>query len=157
MLVTLAPTATANSYCQMGTSHAFDLRGKSVVVRVPQMLNTAADAVAYLRLADFHQGPSHYVGFFQRSGMLLAQSRTGGAETDVGTTYSATDHLWWRIRESGGTVFWETSPNGTSWTIRRMGASPIALTRIVVDLSADNGSGAASPGQIQFDDFNAPP
>jgi hypothetical protein len=156
-VLTLTPTATAGSGCQVGTSTAYNLTGKSVLVRVPQMVATGADILAYMRLADFAAGPSHYVAFFQRGGMLLAQSRTGGSETDVATPWNATDHRWWRIREAGGMVFWETSPDAASWTIRRMAASPIALTQIVVDLSVENGVGAASPGAAHFDDLNAPP
>ncbi|MFE5853208.1 hypothetical protein ACFQ61_08300 [Streptomyces sp. NPDC056500] len=28
-------------------------------------------------------------------------------------------HRWWRFRETGGTVYWETSPDAASWTVRR--------------------------------------
>jgi hypothetical protein len=153
----LTPAATAGSGCQLASSTAYDLRGKAFVVRVAQMVDTSTQVQAYLRLADFAAGSDHYVGFFQRGGQLLAQSRAGGAETDVAVTWNATDHAWWRIREASGMVIWETSPDGTAWSMRRMSAAPVSLTRIVVDLSVENGAGAATPGAAHFDDFNAPP
>jgi hypothetical protein len=33
-------------------------------------------------------------------------------------TYSATSHKWLRIRETAGTVFWETAPDGLTWTVQ---------------------------------------
>jgi hypothetical protein len=30
--------------------------------------------------------------------------------------YDPVNHAWWRIRESGGTVYFETAPDGLTWT-----------------------------------------
>jgi endoglucanase len=45
-------------------------------------------------------------------------------------TYSATTHAWVRLRESAGTIFWETSPDGTTWTNQRTtnAATPTWMT-----------------------------
>ena len=43
-------------------------------------------------------------------------------------TYSAIDHAWLRVRESGGTVYWETSGDGFGWTVRRSLATPAWVT-----------------------------
>jgi len=50
-------------------------------------------------------------------GMLRMFERVG-ANTPMTTaiTYNPGPHRWWRIRESAGTLSWETSPNGSSWT-----------------------------------------
>jgi hypothetical protein len=39
-------------------------------------------------------------------------------------TYSATTHAWWGYRESGGQLYFETSADGVTWTIRKQVATP---------------------------------
>src|SRR5262249_12311899 len=48
---------------------------------------------------------------FSRSGFF-----DGGA---VVIPYSSTDHAWLRVREAGGTTYWDTSPDAATWTNRR--------------------------------------
>lgn len=76
-----------------------------------------------------------------------------GALTDVSITYNATNHRWWRIRESGGTVYFETAPSpGTTWTVQRSKAWAIpAVNALLVQFLAYTASGT-SPAL--FDNFN---
>ena len=54
------------------------------------------------------------------TGVISAQSQTAFADgSAVNLTYSAIDHAWLRVRESGGTVTWETSGDGYTWVSRR--------------------------------------
>ncbi|WP_406365306.1 LamG domain-containing protein [Streptomyces sp. NBC_00645] len=59
------------------------------------------------------------------SGNLSAANQVGFS--DGGATvipYSAIDHKWLRVREAGGTVYWESSGDGFGWTVRRSLATP---------------------------------
>ncbi|MEU8713622.1 hypothetical protein [Streptomyces sp. NPDC048663] len=59
------------------------------------------------------------------TGVLAAMSQTGFADaTPTNLTYSAIDHAWVRVRETSGTVYWETSGDGYVWTVRRTLATP---------------------------------
>lgn len=59
------------------------------------------------------------------SGNLTMFSRVGFFDAGaVAVTYDATAHAWLQIRETGGTVYWETSPDGHTWTTRRTLTSP---------------------------------
>ena len=52
-------------------------------------------------------------------------SRVGYA--DAGALFPAYDpvvHAWLRLREDAGSLYWETSPDGQSWTVRRTAATP---------------------------------
>jgi hypothetical protein len=55
---------------------------------------------------------------FQLSGTtLLARKTTAGVNTSVfSTTYDPVNHLWLRLREAAGTTFYDTSPDGHTWT-----------------------------------------
>ncbi|MFI8297288.1 hypothetical protein ACIGCZ_15245 [Streptomyces nigra] len=39
-------------------------------------------------------------------------------------TYDPVAHAWLRLREDGGTLHWEASPDGLTWTVLRTAASP---------------------------------
>ena len=59
------------------------------------------------------------------SGLLSCQNQTGFSDGSAVTMpYSAIDHVWVRVRESGGTVYWESSGDGFGWTVRRSLATP---------------------------------
>jgi hypothetical protein len=59
------------------------------------------------------------------TGVLFAHNQAGFSDAgQVPLTYSAIDHAWLRVRESGGTVHWETSGDGFIWTVRRTAAAP---------------------------------
>lgn len=59
---------------------------------------------------------------------LSAIYRKNGVDTtQATTTYNATNHRWFRIREASGTVFWETSADGVTWNAFTSVANPISL------------------------------
>ncbi|MET7914467.1 LamG-like jellyroll fold domain-containing protein [Streptomyces avermitilis] len=86
------------------------------------------------------------------AGVIAAQSQTGFADgASVNLTYSAIDHAWLRVRESGGTVTWETSGNGFDWTVRRTLATPSWVTsqQHAVDFPTTRTGGTT--GYIEWD------
>lgn len=97
------------------------------------------------------------LGFELRAltGELVMFSRTGYFDAAAVTIpYSATDHAWVRIRETGGTVYWDTSPDAAAWTNRRTLASPawVADTDIEFQLIAHRSDG--TPDFAEFDNVN---
>lgn len=82
-------------------------------------------------------------------------STSGGVYTSLATaTYNPVTHAWWRIRESGGTLFYEFSADGLAWSSFASVANPITLTTVFVQF----GAGGASPTvSAQFTDVNTVP
>lgn len=64
---------------------------------------------------------------------------------------------WWRMRESGGTIYYDTSPNGVDWTNRYNKPIRVAVTALQALLQAGYGGTEPSPGTAIFDNFNLPP
>ncbi|NUT11016.1 MAG: hypothetical protein HOQ38_11110 [Nonomuraea sp.] len=63
------------------------------------------------------------------TGLVSAESQTGFSDGGALTfTYSPFSYMWLRVRESGGTVFWESSSDGAAWTTRRSLAAPAWVT-----------------------------
>lgn len=115
-----------------------------------QLVNSTADA-------------NHFgVGFRVNNGQLICRYVLAGSWTNAVTpiSYSATAHQWLRLRESGGTVLWETSPDYQTWTTRASMART-SLTGITFNaLKAVIGTGytgaETSPIPAIFDNFNLP-
>ncbi|EFE65779.1 predicted protein [Streptomyces viridosporus ATCC 14672] len=51
--------------------------------------------------------------------------------------YDPVAHLWLRLREDGTNVYWDTSPDGTTWTNRRTLASPAWIAASIDDTALD--------------------
>jgi hypothetical protein len=104
---------------------------------------------------------SNYVQWFFQNGLLTAYSYKAGVKTQqIRLTYSSTDHAWWRIRESAGQVFWETSPDGAVYTVQAAvntsALFAISAVRVRFYLETFN-TGLASPGQASFANLNVAP
>jgi hypothetical protein len=65
------------------------------------------------------------ISFYVSGPTLFARTTSGGANTPVfSATYDPVNHLWLRLREAGGTTFYDTSPDGHTWTNFASTANP---------------------------------
>jgi hypothetical protein len=63
--------------------------------------------------------------YYPLTGAISAENQTGFSDaTPSSFTYNPRDYAWLRVRESGGTVYWESSGDGFSWSTRRTLATP---------------------------------
>ncbi|MFE7927782.1 LamG-like jellyroll fold domain-containing protein [Streptomyces sp. NPDC057456] len=86
------------------------------------------------------------------TGVLAAMSQVGFADgTPTNLTYSAIDHAWLRVRESGGNVYWETSGDGYDWTVRRTLATPAWVTAQTVAADFPTTRTGGTSGFIEWD------
>jgi hypothetical protein len=75
----------------------------------------------------------------------------------MASTYDATKHRYWQLRESQGTIYCETSPDGSTWSaagsfdvVQSLLAPPTGV-RLVITASTPGGM---APGVFQFDNLN---
>lgn len=148
------PNATAGTHQAYYKSvHTYDLTGAAAYVTINGMVATG---VAALFTFDVFIDGSSVYRWWQQSGTLKAQKVVGGATTDLySVTWNATTHKYLRISESGGTVSFDTSSNGTAWTNRatQTVAGAFAVTSLYVQFGAQCGN-VASPGALTVEDFN---
>lgn len=88
--------------------------------------------------------------------------RVGGTNTNlVNATYNSSTHAWLRIRESGGTCYWDSSTDGSTWTNRAANTTPFTITGLTLEVQTGTWGGEASTTTTIFDNFNttgsAPP
>ncbi|MGW6910246.1 hypothetical protein [Streptomyces sp. NPDC054940] len=90
------------------------------------------------------------------TGVISAETQVSFFDgTAVNFTYSPWTHAWLRVRESGGTVFWESSTDGASWTVRRSLATPSWVTSqtLAVELTGQRTGGTGD--FVEWDFFGA--
>jgi hypothetical protein len=146
-------------YAGYQTAYSWTLAGASFFVAVTTVpaASTATEAYAsvFVNHPDIATNGTR-IGYVINtvSGQLRCKNDVGYFDAGaVDLTYSAVDHKFLRIREDGTNVYWDTSPDGTTWTNRRTLATPAWITTSVdtcaLDLSAHRDAG--TPDEAQYD------
>lgn len=150
------------SYAGYQTAYSWTLAGAAFYVAVTTVpaASTATEAYAsvFVNAPDIATSGVR-IGFVINTvtGLLKFSSETAYFDAGATTvTYSAVTHKFLRLRETGGNVLWDTSPDGTTWTNRRTLATPAWVTASVdtcaLDLSAHRDAGTND--EAQYDLFN---
>ncbi|MEU6543899.1 hypothetical protein [Streptomyces sp. NPDC046859] len=154
-------------YAGYQTAYSWTLAGASFYVAVTTVPTAGAATEAYASVFVNHPeignaaGPAYgyRIGFIINTvtGQLKCSSETGYFDAGaVSLTYNATTHKFLRLREDGTNVYWDTSPDGTTWTNRRTLATPAWVTTSIdvcaLDLSAHRDAGP--PDEATYDSFN---
>lgn len=147
------PSSTAGTHTARYTSVAtYDLTGGSFYITIGTMVATGVAATAFFQL--YFGSGANTLQWIQLSGTIYARKIIAGVSTDLfSAAWSSTTYKYLRISESGGTITWWSSTNGTSWTSRATLTNPFAVTDLSVDFGATCGN-IASPGSFRLDDVN---
>ena len=98
------------------------------------------------------------INFSVNGGTINAYCRVGGVDgTPQSATYVPATHRWLRIREAGGTLYWDTSPDGTTWALFHSLAAPFAVTALTVRLLAGDWDSPVTPETYTWDNLTTPP
>jgi len=148
-------STTAASYKGMNSAVRGSLVGSSVHVEVPHVLTGLTSGSTMLQVGPDDQ---HTITLYVGGTTFAAEYQIEGVFTTVATTaYNSTTHRWWRIRESGGTVYYEYSANGGTWSALTSTAAPFTLTTIRVSLFIGTDAANGSTDTAIFDNLNAFP
>ncbi len=104
---------------------------------------------------------SNYFGFDIEGGRTLADAapvhmyeKVAGTATNATFIYDPDVHIWFRIREASGTIYWETSTDATTWTVQRSKTTTLTLTAVYCQLGAGYWDAEAGTTFARIDDFN---
>lgn len=148
--ITLAPGVDTN----FTSARSWTLSGSKVTAKLCAVpaLNGSSNCAASMWVLSTTSGTRIGWRYDASTGVLAAMSQTGFADgTPTNLTYSAIDHAWLRVRESGGTVYWETSSDGASWTTRRTLATPAWVTSQTHAVDFPTTRTGGTSGYIEWD------
>ena len=152
-----AEWTSTTQYAEIYSAVPVDLTGCAVWVEVPSVLGVATQGETFLELWGGDEG--NVARLRVSHGMLhvfVADSGATALDAEV-TTYDATAHRWWRVRESSGTLFLETSPDGYAWAVHGTVPTPWYVTSIYVGLQASAFYTEAGPERVEFDNMDRLP
>jgi hypothetical protein len=146
-----AAFTSANTYT-LADSHAW------VEMYPPAAGGAASEAWAQLLIMSSTPGTDIIAEVNAVTGDLTLAARVGYFDAGAVTlTYDPVAHRWIRVHETAGTLVWQTSADGLSWTTRRSTASPawVGDADLEIQLIAHRDSGVAD--FAEFDNFNITP
>lgn len=135
------------------------LAGSQVLLRAyPAAANTATVAYLSALVTTTTAGTDAGFNIDTASNGIAFLNRVGFSDPDaVFDTYSPTDHAWLRLSESGGTLTWETSPDGQTWTVRRTDDSPAWVADEDLALLCEAHRDAGTDNFAEVDSVNVAP
>ncbi|HEX5561803.1 MAG TPA: hypothetical protein VFX52_09180 [Nocardioidaceae bacterium] len=147
-------------YNAYGSAWAYHLRESSVHVRMwpPAAGGAPAEAWGQVLIKTATAGTDLVVTVMATTGQLIMAVRSLYYDPgEVQIPYDPVAHAWLRVRETGGQLLWDTSPDGKTWTTRRTATSPawVANTPLQVQLIAHRDGGVVD--FVEFDSFNTAP
>ena len=121
------------------------------LVTVPGV-NGSSSAAAGIYLNSTTSGTRVGWRYNAITGNLSAENQTAFFDgSAVSLTYSPFNHAWLRIRETAGTVYWETSSDGATWTVRRSLATPAWVTSQTLTVEMPTARTGGTADYIEWD------
>jgi hypothetical protein len=152
LTVGLASGMSGQHAAAYGSRDWYDLRDGRVSVEAVSVPNPTTSAFMSLT-ASFGTDDELEIGVV--GDVLRCRTIAAGVETILRTrSYNPNPHRFWAIRESGGTVTFETSGSGDSWDVQAEAPAPFDVAFVRLELQAGTSEATASPGQAVFDSFN---
>ena len=139
----------AGGFASYQTGASWTFAGATVFLKLAAVPAASGGSDVSCNMHVTSPTPGTSIGFHYNavSGMLRIESNVGfWDDSAVEIAYNSTTHRWLRLRESAGTVYWDTSPDGTTWTNRRTATTPAwvvdAVDQCRLDLWAHRDAGA---------------
>ena len=109
---------TAGGGVFVTSANVLDMTGSVASTQVPAGVSGAGINNKFLIQAPPPNDNTYDCGWWLEGGLLSPFYDVNGVQISAGPslTYSSATHAYWRIREANGTVYWDTSPDGASWT-----------------------------------------
>lgn len=152
-VLTFSPAnSTVNSQGVLFSTTNYDLTGSYGLCQVSSVCPTGVNNFITVKLDN-----SNEIQWKIDGGTLRVHKKVANVESDVATdTYNSTTHAWLRIREAAGTMFFDISSNGSSWTNFTSLANPFAVTSLQVVIGVFEFSSTPAVGTFVIDNWNVP-
>lgn len=151
LVVALLPSKSGYTYDLYTSKDTYDLTNSELVVEIPGRVNGSQGTEQQLLLMIDN---NNLIGLMIDGPFYVMRIITAGSGSDTYYNPYPSNDRWWRIRESAGTIYWESSPDRSNWTILRSTASTFSITALKARLSVGTWQPIASPGTAKFDNIN---
>lgn len=131
----------------------YDLTESHVIIEIPQRANQGNGTIE--TQIQVKTDTNNIMSFVISGTNLTMRERAAGANNDLALPYNASTQRWLRLRESAGTLFWDTSPDGTTWTNGRAKSRAMTTpTSVNIVLTAGYYGTETTVGTALYDNLN---
>jgi hypothetical protein len=149
----ISTTAGASQYNQLQSLTTYDLTDSYAFVEVIDVGNqnlASFEVILNVKLND-----NYKLYFTANSFQFTARKIIAGVNSAIASIgYNNSAMRFWRIRETSGTVYFEYSDTGATWTTLTSLATPFAMTAVYAEMQVGNYSVEATSSTGTFDNFN---
>lgn len=151
-----APASTANALAEIETQNRYTLIGSYAMVQA--VVTQVSDAGAEAGMTVYQDEQGNQLQLMVINGNLVAGYITRGTGVTVASiAYNATTMKWIRIREASGTIFWDYSSDGLTWTNLTSTDEPMDVSQVRSSVLAFQGNSIASNEVGVFSNYNIVP
>jgi len=151
----IAPALTANGESEIEAQQRYTAISSGAFVKA--VVTQVADNNAEAGMIVYQDEQGNQLQLMVINGNLIAGYIQRGTGVTTGTiAYNATTMKWIRIRESAGTIFWDYSLDGSSWTNLTSMDSPMDVSLVRTSVLAFNAVSSATAEIGVFSQFNIP-
>jgi len=145
-----------SNFGELERFYRYDFRGGEFALRpdVSQMVNFTDFTIALYHNGN---GGNYFYFLIEKSGVntdVYAGSFINDNRQLMSEAYTAANHKWLRLRESGGVIYHEKSADGVTWTTMASRTTPIRYDNCQVYMNVTPSSNATF---VAFDDLNNTP
>lgn len=153
-VATLSLAASANSFTHLESALFHDAEYSQFFAQItpPTMSGTK-----YFRMQLVRDSNNLVEMFMSGTANLVMRVRNGGVNSDTSIAYNGTTHRWWRMREISNTWYFDTSPDGLTWTNRRTAAIAVPGTNVKAIFETGHTTGTITADTAVIDNVNIRP
>ncbi len=156
----VAVTEGVGQYAGFATAvGAYDLTNSSVFVKATRPTVEKASTETTLTIYGPTTANGLWFVLYYDAGQpnkqqCVMRQRIAGVDDNAWMPYDPATMAYIRIRHAAGTVYWDTSPDGATWTNRRTLVSAINVNAVRIELSIGQWQVEANQSKGYFDNVN---
>jgi hypothetical protein len=132
---------TGSEWCGIESRHLFDLRDSAVILDAGGAFG-ANNLITYFQATLPTDDTTHLEIARDDDTVLRVEQLLGGAfQSGTTRSYSESDHRYWRLRGEAGRVYFDTSPDLSTWTTHVEDDAAFDLSEVIIIVAAGHYSG----------------
>lgn len=153
----LTPKPNDTSSYSWDSVDTFDLTGSSISVKFASVSDTSINSSEVMLPRLYLDSNNHFKWSYYENVIHVEKTVSGSGSTPYQIAYNSTNHAYVRISESGGTISFDSSADGTNWTNCTTFANPFAITALTVQFVVGQWVSKATGPTFALDDINIVP
>lgn len=151
-------TTTTAAYYGVEAKDWGTLANSEVFIQMVDAGNTSLASYEIIPIELIITTTANQLGWYFSGGNVLALQKVSSVQTTHYTAaYNSSVHKWFKIRESGGTTYWDYSTDGETWINVASVATPIDVSILKLNIVAGCYAIEATTTSAKFANLNMLP